>query len=101
MAGLSSSLYGTEGYRDRDGTFALKRMIADYPAEGNTYRFRQLSLFDQILTDKLETPFSLIVRPPSRYAATVVDNILSCGSCKGYIDHNNNCKKVISVGPTN
>ena len=51
-------------------------------------------------TDKLETPFSLIVfdhhpdmQPP------LFDNILSCGSwVKDILDHNNNCKKVIIVG---
>lgn len=90
-------LYGTEGYCDRDGTLALKRMIADYPAEGvhfiDSGNYHYLTKF---WTDKLETPFSLIVfdhhpdmQPP------LFDNILSCGSwVKDILDHNNNCKKV-------
>ena len=94
-------LYGTEGYCDRDGTLALKRMIADYPAEGvhfiDSGNYHYLTKF---WTDKLETPFSLIVfdhhpdmQPP------LFDNILSCGSwVKDILDHNNNCKKVIIVG---
>ena len=52
-------LYGTEGYCDRDGTLALKRMIADYPAEGvhfiDSGNYHYLTKF---WTDKLETPFS-------------------------------------------
>ena len=94
-------LFCTEGYCDRGGTLALKRMIADYPAEGDhlidSGNYHYLTKF---WTDKLETPFSLIVfdhhpdmQPP------LFDNILSCGSwVKDILDHNNNCKKVIIVG---
>ena len=76
-------------------------MIADYPAEGvhfiDSGNYHYLTKF---WTDKLETPFSLIVfdhhpdmQPP------LFDNILSCGSwVKDILDHNNNCKKVIIVG---
>ena len=81
MAGLSSSLW-YRGLLYRDGTLALKRMIADYPAEGvhfiDSGNYHYLTKF---WTDKLETPFSLIVfdhhpdmQPP------LFDNILSCGS---------------------
>ena len=67
-------LYGTDGYCDRDGALALKGMIADYPAEGvhfiDSGNYHYLTKF---WTDKLETPFFAdCVRPPSRYAATVV-----------------------------
>ena len=94
-------LYGTDGYCDREGALALKGMIADYPAEGvhfiDSGNYHYLTKF---WTDKLETPFSLIVfdhhpdmQPP------LFDNILSCGSwVKDILDHNNNCKKVIIVG---
>ena len=94
-------LYGTDGYCDREGALALKGTIADYPAEGvhfiDSGNYHYLTKF---WTDKLETPFSLIVfdhhpdmQPP------LFDNILSCGSwVKDILDHNNNCKKVIIVG---
>ena len=55
-------LYGTDGYCDREGALALKGMIADYPAEGvhfiDSGNYHYLTKF---WTDKLETPFSLIV----------------------------------------
>ena len=83
------------------GGFGFEGMIADYPAEGvhfiDSGNYHYLTKF---WTDKLETPFSLIVfdhhpdmQPP------LFDNILSCGSwVKDILDHNNNCKKVIIVG---
>ena len=96
-----SDITGTDCYCDDDAAAEIKGRIGNMPIKAVHYidsgNYHYLTKF---WTDKLETPFSLIVfdhhpdmQPP------LFDNILSCGSwVKDILDHNNNCKKVIIVG---
>ena len=96
-----SDITGTDCYCDDDAAAEIKGRIGNMPVKAVHYidsgNYHYLTKF---WTDKLETPFSLIVfdhhpdmQPP------LFDNILSCGSwVKDILDHNNNCKKVIIVG---
>lgn len=47
-------LYGTECYCDEEGAASLKRLIADYPAEGIHFIDSGLSLPDKILDGQTE-----------------------------------------------
>jgi hypothetical protein len=84
-------LYGTECYCDEEGAASLKRLIADYPAEGihfiDSGNYHYLTKF---WTDKLNYPFSLLVfdhhpdmQPP------LFEDMISCGSwVKDMLDTN-------------
>lgn len=94
-------LSGVDCYCDDEGSAAVKRLIADYPAEGihfiDSGNYHYLTRF---WTDKLNRPFSLIVfdhhpdmQPP------LFEHILSCGSwVKDVIDTNVWLRKVLIVG---
>lgn len=94
-------LYGTECYCDEEGAASLKRLIADYPAEGihfiDSGNYHYLTKF---WTDKLNYPFSLLVfdhhpdmQPP------LFEDMISCGSwVKDMLDTNPYLQKVVVAG---
>lgn len=94
-------LYGTECYCDEEGAASLRRLIADYPAEGlhfiDSGNYHYLTKF---WTDKLTYPFSLLVfdhhpdmQPP------LFEDMISCGSwVKDMLDTNPYLRKVVVAG---
>lgn len=94
-------LQGVECYCDKEGAHALKRVIANYPADGihfiDSGNYHYLTKF---WTDKIQQPFSLIVfdhhpdmQPP------LFEEMISCGSwVEDTIESNPYLRKVIIIG---
>ena len=94
-------LQGVECYCDKESAHALKRVIANYPADGihfiDSGNYHYLTKF---WTDKIQQPFSLIVfdhhpdmQPP------LFEEMISCGSwVEDTIESNPYLRKVIIIG---